>query len=1128
LGIEALEVRNLLSTMYVDDAWVGLSNGTVVAGGAIIGTDAFGAIQPAINAAASGDEVDVAAGHYAGTLVVNKSVQLKGEGSALVTIDVTAGAATYGINVTSADVGLSGFTVVGSTSNATLRYGVNVNGSSDITIDDVNVTSTSRSGMNFNGTTDLSISRVQVQGTLGAGLFFSDVKGATLTDIATSDNSWGGMGFSTLGRYFPVGVSGVVLQGTNSFGESNSDNGGIYLEESNWNPVTDTYDSAHPVPITVSTNAADGADVTITSDDFHQMLSGPQDDEWPVRRRLYETLAQAESAAAGSPTHYLANDRVIASLGDFSTPRTFHVESFPGNPMSIQAAIDAADSGDTIVVGAGTYAENLTIDKWINLDGAGDGSDPLTDTLIQPSTGNAIDFQAGGPTAADPLVVSGLRVASGTNGLYFNTAVSHLAIDHVAVSGTSVGVEVHNTAVVGDLTMRDVNISGNGTGLRVATSGSMNHLTIVDSHFDGNSNIGLYTSASSSSATNQDDFTAVTITNTTFDDNTLKGIYVEKLDHATLNGISVRNSGTAGVSSAGIDINLKYGDYHDIAIADSIITGNGSGDPISGWGLAIKARDDGSYSADPATLDGVSIAGNVISGNQQGLLIGADPTSAGPTNVGAHFNRITDDNGTSLSVSMDPTAAALVDAANNWWGSNDGPGGAAVGGGIVAPYLVLSLSTGTSSTVVGGQNPVSADLTHNSAGLDTSSLGSVPDGPIAFGATLGAVDPVTTMLTDGHASTTFTAGAAAGAANLTASFDGGTVSRTLDVVDPALSISGPSTTDEGAAYTLQLNAGPDAGTVSQWSIDWGDGIVETIPGNPPSATHVYLGGPSHATITAVATNALGTYPAAGAIEVDVLNVAPTVVITGVPASVNQGTTVTLGSDVTAPGADVASYSWTVSRDGIVVATGTAPDLSFTPTIVGDYLVTLAVADKDGGIGQQSVSITVLNVAPTVAVSDPPTDAQTGDVVAFQADASDPNPGAMLSYSWSVTREGDVIAVGDQPAIQFTPLLSGHYVVTLTVSDGEGGSTVATTSFDVATAIPPAVEGAVQIVQQRLDQIVSRQNDRIDALIARFDGDPPPFVQRVIQQVQRQQVRRQNILELRVARLQRFFARRQNG
>jgi hypothetical protein len=143
-------------------------------------------------------------------------------------------------------------------------------------------------------------------------------------------------------------------------------------------------------------------------------------------------------------------------------------------------------------------------------------------------------------------------------------------------------------------------------------------------------------------------------------------------------------------------------------------------------------------------------------------------------------------------------------------------------------------------------------------------------------------------------------------------------------------------------------------------------------------------------------------------------------------------------------------------------------------------------------------------------------------------ASDPNPGAILSYSWIISRDGETIAVGDQSAIQFTPLLSGHYVATLKVSDGEGGSTVASTSFDVGTAIPPVVEGVVQIVQARLDRIVSRQNDRIEALIARFDGDPPPFVQRVIHQVQRQQLRRQHVLQLRVAQLQRFYARRHDG
>ena len=64
---------------------------------------------------------------------------------------------------------------------------------------------------------------------------------------------------------------------------------------------------------------------------------------------------------------------------------------------------------------------------------------------------------------------------------------------------------------------------------------------------------------------------------------------------------------------------------------------------------------------------------------------------------------------------------------------------------------------------------------------------------------------------------------------------------TVHNVAPRISLSGAASVDEGSAYTLQLGPVIDPGmdVISSWTVDWGDGVVETFTGNPASVTHVY-------------------------------------------------------------------------------------------------------------------------------------------------------------------------------------------------------------------------------------------------------------------------------------------------
>jgi hypothetical protein len=81
--------------------------------------------------------------------------------------------------------------------------------------------------------------------------------------------------------------------------------------------------------------------------------------------------------------------RNVGPVGGGTVINTNTAETF----CSIQSAIDAASSNDTIEVSAGTYVEDLTIDKALTLNGPNAGINPNTgarvaEAIIQPATSN--------------------------------------------------------------------------------------------------------------------------------------------------------------------------------------------------------------------------------------------------------------------------------------------------------------------------------------------------------------------------------------------------------------------------------------------------------------------------------------------------------------------------------------------------------------------------------------------------------------------------------------------------------------------------------------------------------------------------------------------------------------------
>lgn len=91
--------------------------------------------------------------------------------------------------------------------------------------------------------------------------------------------------------------------------------------------------------------------------------------------------------------------------------------------------------------------------------------------------------------------------------------------------------------------------------------------------------------------------------------------------------------------------------------------------------------------------------------------------------------------------------------------------------------------------------------------------------------------------------------------------DTATATVTVNNSSPVLSTTGAATAGNGDVYTLNLSAS-DAGddAITSWTINWGDGTIDTITGNPSTATHTYIGGTGHTySILASATDEDGTW-----------------------------------------------------------------------------------------------------------------------------------------------------------------------------------------------------------------------------------------------------------------------------
>jgi len=395
------------------------------------------------------------------------------------------------------------------------------------------------------------------------------------------------------------------------------------------------------------------------------------------------------------------------------------LEVGPGKTYAtIQGAITAASPGDTVLVYAATYSENVVINKQLTLQAAGAGA--IVDAGGTPSTDPGI---IGIKIAANGVTVDGMEVINARGhwsaGIAVSGNIRGITVENCVVHNANSGISLYETGdgatnLITGNTVYDIynDYSTAGCGIIAwGDSAPCNDTTITDNE--------VYNTQRWSIALGSD-AVAPCVDNVISDNNIHDNNPTEAVGVGFINAIN--NSITDNdISDCQQGIGLSKGssnnDFSDNTILDNGLgvafyenSGLGSdgntleNNTISSntyQGVLIDDCDDNEVLGNTITdngwpgvyvangSDGNTIEGNTISSASAGVNVYVDASTdttiacntissaawAGIQFVGGstgvvHKNSI---EGNGIGLWNADTGATLIDAENNWWGDDSGP-----------------------------------------------------------------------------------------------------------------------------------------------------------------------------------------------------------------------------------------------------------------------------------------------------------------------------------------------------------------------------------------------------------------------------------------------------------------------
>jgi hypothetical protein len=481
------------------------------------------------------------------------------------------------------------------------------------------------------------------------------------------------------------------------------------------------------------------------------------------------------TAGADAATRYVAAD------GGSNTGNDCLTSADPC--ATIQHAIVEAASGDTVQVAPGTYAENLTIPKSLVLMGPNTAVDPNQASRVPEAT---IDGGGAGAAAITPqaegVVVEGFTVSTsgtaapirtvgadtdrltiaddiiegGTQAITLQAGGDQIAIERNSIAGTAYDVYL-GAALYADLTIDENVIAGpvDYYGIFNSGTGTIEGLQLSGNTIEAASDIGADTSEA-----------AVTGNRVDVESPGEPALQID-LHESTVSGNSFEGNGTTGCLQL-------FGSQYGLVPSSEVSVTENSFDRCDPY--AIQLSPD---------VEAIEIAGNRIRDSYDGVSTRLLPAETPWDLTGLDIQIVANSITGSTHMGVENTVAGTLDARDNWWGCNAGPGApgcdAAAANTETAPNVVLTGAVSSAALSFGESATVSATLNTDTAGAAVSG---VPGGDVTFTSQLGAFASTSAPLAGGTSSSTFTAGSQPGPAGIEVSLDAQQVPVGLTILSP--------------------------------------------------------------------------------------------------------------------------------------------------------------------------------------------------------------------------------------------------------------------------------------------------------------------------------------------------------